>query len=108
MGELYHRSDNGTETLAASETSALTVKTAGTSDDLTVFIDDGTGGTPPSHSLIAEVYDSLIDEWLVYNETGASTARSHDYQAVGEKMRVTLVNETTASATVRMVAHSYQ
>jgi|GEM_PF-2789541 len=109
MGQLYDRAtDSATGLSAGGALGPVEVKTAGTADGVTIAVDDDAGSAAASYSLEIEVYDEPLDTWFTYENVSASTNPSYTTDAVGDKVRVTLTNESGAADDFRVLARSHK
>lgn len=109
MGQLYDRATDSATGLGASSTlGPVEAKTAGQADSLAILVDDDAGSAAASYSLEIEVYDEVLDTWFTYKNVSASTDPSYTADAVGDKMRVTLTNESGASDDFRVLLRSHK
>ena len=70
-------------------------------DDVHILVDNGAGGAPASHDITVDVEDGNGTAMQYDSKTGI-TARSHDYDAVSDKMVVTLTNQSGGAADFRV------
>lgn len=80
------------------------------SDELVVFIDDGTGSAPADFTVVIERYSEIHDRWMEYSrtsQTGASNPQSVTTEAVPTQMRGSVVNDSAGTADFRLNLVSY-
>lgn len=92
-------STSGTVSLAAGETTQLTLETQ-YADEVTILIDNGSGSAPSSYNLSVEVYSNAHGAWFELSSAteSGSTAVSHEFTAPPPEIRVTVERPSGASS----------
>lgn len=93
--------DGGSEQLAVQTNKA---------DVVEVLVDDGTTGTASgSYDLVVEYYSTAADDWMqVDSVTGVTAlAPSVEESARGQQYRVTITNQSGASANFRVSLEAF-
>jgi hypothetical protein len=99
-----------TFTVAADAQSGFIEISTNGPESVTVFIDDGAGGAPADLTVIAERYSNGFDRWMEYGRsslTSNSNPQSVTDEAVPDKMRYSVVNNSGAEADFRLSGVSY-
>lgn len=66
------------------------------------FIDDGAGNAAATYDLLQEVYSAGFNDWQFYDEVTGETARSWQDEAIPQKHRATIANQSGGQATYRI------
>jgi hypothetical protein len=107
MSDRLNAAQTKTATLQDGETMEVVVKTR-IATDIETLVDDGSGGTPASHTLTEELRPREDDRWMTYNyEQGPSSRRSYSSPAKSGWYKAILENRegSEATFTLRVVAY---
>lgn len=93
-----------------SDANAPAVNTSDNGEDVSVFVDDGSGSAPADFTILAERYSDAEDRWMRFGSdsvTGATDPQSFTDPAVPGRMRYKVTNDSGGTATYRVSVVSY-
>lgn len=70
--------------------------------DLEIYVDNTAGGQPASYDLEVETREDSQSDWMTHATETDSTAYHNHYDVPSGKVRVTLTNQSGASADYRI------
>lgn len=91
-------------------TTAVEINTSDNGEDVSVFVDDNSGGAPADFTIVAERYSEAEDRWMRFGSdsvTGASDPQSFTDPAVPSRMRYQITNDSGGAADLRVSVVSY-
>jgi len=107
MTRTKHEGDSFTGSLGAGNQVQLEIKTT-RADSVVTLIDGGDSSTSPAtYTMEQEVFSSEIDSYQFYDSVENSTSRSFVDPSLGQKIRVTITNESGSSSQYRISLISY-